>query len=216
MSLPVLWSFRRCPYAMRARLAVASAGIPCDLREVVLRDKPGAFLDTSPSGTVPCLNTGTTVIDESRDIMHWALAQSDPEGWLDMPTLGHSLIDVCDGAFKTALDHYKYPTRYAGIDPVAERGSAGVFLHELNAQLGTTPYLFGPTPKLADMAILPFIRQVAHVDLDWFTQQDWTAVTAWLDRFKTSQTFAQIMHKIPQWTPDSPPLPFPGPVPVAG
>jgi glutathione S-transferase len=194
---------------MRARLALLASGLSCELREVVLRDKTQAFLDTSPSATVPCLDTGTTIVDESLDIMIWALGQSDPDIWLDMPLLGHELIDQCDGPFKTALDHYKYPTRHDGIDPLSERDKAAAFLTMLNDQMGRDIYLFGAEPKLADMAILPFVRQFAHVDLDWFTAQRWHAVISWLDRFKTSDHFNAIMAKFPAWRPDTPIVQFP-------
>ena len=193
MSRPVLWSFRRCPYAMRARLAVASSGITVELREVVLRDKPAAFFAASPSATVPCLETTDGVIDESLEIMIWALRQNDPEGWLDMPDT--DLITTCDGPFKTALDRYKYPTRYPDADPEHNRAAACEFLGTLNRQIDQQAYLFGAVPTLADMAILPFIRQFAHVDLEWFQAQDWTAVIGWLERFKTSERFAAIMPK---------------------
>ena len=209
MRRPVLWSFRRCPYAMRARLAVASSGIPVELREVVLRDKPNAFLAASPTATVPCLEVDRQVIDESLDIMRWALEQSDPEGWLDMPNEGFDLIATCDGPFKDALDHYKYPTRYEGVDALAEREKVSAFLRDLNARLAGQDFLFGDTPKLADMAILPFVRQCAHVDLAWFTVQPWPTLIAWLDRFKSSTRFAAIMHKYPQWQPGDHAIPFP-------
>ncbi|MBU2487130.1 MAG: glutathione S-transferase N-terminal domain-containing protein, partial [Alphaproteobacteria bacterium] len=109
---PVLYSFRRCPYAMRARLAVASAGVEVELREILLRDKPAAFLAASPSATVPCLVTDSGVIDESLDVMLWALTQNDPEGWLQMPEAGHDWITRADGPFKQALDRTKYANRY--------------------------------------------------------------------------------------------------------
>jgi len=121
MYKPILYSFRRCPYAMRARLAVSSAGIPCELREIVLRDKAPEFLAASPKGTVPVLVEGDRVIEESFDVMLWALRQNDPDGWLDMPDAGFELIARMDGPFKTALDRYKYATRYDGADPQAER-----------------------------------------------------------------------------------------------
>ena len=164
---PVLYSFRRCPYAMRARLAIASAGIVVDLREVMLRDKPPEFLATSPSGTVPCLSVDGRVIDESLDIMRWALGRNDPGGWLDMPDHGHGLIDAADGAFKSALDRYKYASRTGDVDIAVERHNAGLFLGDLEAMLAL-PWLFGDAPRLADMAILPFVRQFAHVDIDWW------------------------------------------------
>ena len=125
MSRPVLYSFRRCPYAMRARLALASAGQGVALREVVLRDKPRAFLDTSPTATVPCLSGPDGVIDESLDIMLWALGRHDPESLLDMPENGFALIETCDGPFKAALDRYKYASRFDDADPNAERTLAG-------------------------------------------------------------------------------------------
>ncbi len=197
--VPVLWSFRRCPYAMRARLAVAASGVLCELREIVLRDKPEAFLQASPSATVPCLKTTEDTIDESYDIMLWALQQNDPEGWLFLPDEGQSLIKACDGPFKTALDRYKYSTRYQGADALEERSKAGAFIAQLDAQLAGQPWLFGANATLADMAILPFVRQFAHVDLDWFAAQPWPNTQAWLERFKASPRFALIMRKYPQW-----------------
>lgn len=206
---PILWSFRRCPYAMRARLAIAASGGQVELREVVLRDKPQAFLAASPSATVPCLETCDGVIDESLDIMFWALQRSDPEGWLHMPDLGRDLIRACDGGFKSALDHYKYPTRYEGIDHLAERDAAGTFLRELDQRLDGQDWLFGSRPSLADMAILPFVRQFAHVELNWFHAQDWLALIGWLERFKASDRFVAIMGKYPQWQPEMPPFNWP-------
>ena len=207
--VPVLWSFRRCPYAMRARLAVASSGVACALREVVLRDKPEAFLAASPSATVPCLQTGQGSIDESYDIMLWALRQSDPEGWLAMPEKGHALISSCDGPFKTALDRYKYSSRYEAADALSERSKASAFITQLETQLAGQPWLFGGAATLADMAILPFIRQFAHVDLEWFAAQPWPNVQDWLERFKASPRFAAIMRKYPQWQAGAAGQPFP-------
>lgn len=209
MSLPVLWSFRRCPYAMRARLAVAASGVKVELREVLLRDKPNAFLASSPSATVPCLDTGRDIVDESLDIMQWALNQSDPEGWLNMPEAGRALIMRCDGPFKSALDCYKYPTRYSDTDPGAARQEAAALLLELNAQLENRQWLFSDSPGLADMAILPFVRQFAHVDLGWFSAQPWPALAEWLERFKTSARFTAIMPKFAQWHEGDAPVIFP-------
>lgn len=196
---PILWSFRRCPYAMRARLGLLSAGVEYELREVVLRDKPQVFLDTSPSATVPCLSVNGTVLDESLDIMAWALRKNDPEALQDMPDVGHELISRCDGVFKTSLDHYKYPTRYEGVDAASARDDACSFIAALDAQLADRPWLFGPAPKLADLAILPFIRQFAHVDLNWWETTPYTGVQRWLQCFKSSDRFGAIMRKYPQW-----------------
>ena len=165
---PILWTFRRCPYAMRARLAVRSAEIAVELREILLRDKPGAFLETSPSATVPALRLGKTVIDESLDIMVWALKKNDPEQLLEMPQEGWDVIKASDGPFKRALDRTKYATRYPETDPAAERRIAASPLLALNARLEENGWLFKPRPTLADYAILPFVRQFAHIDRAWF------------------------------------------------
>lgn len=209
MARPILWSFRRCPYAMRARLAIAASDQRVELREVVLRDKPEAFLATSPSATVPCLDTGAEIIDESRDIMVWALSAHDPDGWLAMPQDGHDLIDRNDGPFKTALDRYKYASRHADVDITAERSKALEFLRELDTLLRENDWLFGARPSLADMAILPFVRQFAHVDLTWFNTQPLPQVARWLGAFKASRRFTSVMQKYPQWTPDAPMVVFP-------
>ena len=194
---------------MRARLALSSASVKVHLREVVLRDKPDAFLAASPSATVPCLQVGTQCIDESFDIMLWALRQNDPEGWLDMPEGGDALIEACDGDFKTVLDRYKYNSRHGDVDIASERGKAGIFLHQLEAQLDGGDWLFGANPCLADMAILPFIRQFAHVDLMWFTAQPWPNVIHWFGAFKASGRFRAIMSKYPQWQAGDVPVIFP-------
>ncbi|MGR3512889.1 MAG: glutathione S-transferase [Paracoccaceae bacterium] len=206
---PILWTFRRCPYAMRARLAIASAGVRVELREILLRDKPEAFLDASPKGTVPVVQDGETVIEESLDVMLWALNQNDPEGWRDMPDAGHALIAEADGPFKQALDRTKYAVRFADVDVEAERAKAGAFLMKLDSQLGNNAYLFGDVPRMADMAILPFVRQFAHTDLDWFTAQPWDAVTRWLEAFKASDRFKAIMTKYPPWAPGDAATRFP-------
>ncbi len=209
MTQPILWSFRRCPYAIRARLAIAASKQRVELHEVLLRAKPEAFLSTSPSATVPCLDTGTQVIDESLDIMLWALAQNDPEGWLDMPDEGHSLIARCDGPFKTALDLYKYAPRHPEQDALAQRTLASEFLQDLDARLHDTSFLFGTSPRLSDMAILPFVRQFAHTDQAWFSEQPWPHLIRWLDAFKTSCRFQAVFQKYPAWQPGDPETLFP-------
>ncbi|SFR53495.1 Glutathione S-transferase [Yoonia tamlensis] len=196
---PILWSFRRCPYAMRARLAIQSSQQQVTLREIVLRDKPAPFLAASAKGTVPVLQLPDRVIDESRDIMIWALTQNDPEGWLDMPAEGMDLITTCEGPFKTALDHTKYAVRYPDLDEAEQREKAMVFLRVLNERLEKTPYLMGDHIRLADMAILPFVRQFANTDRDWFDAQGLAPITAWLDAFLSSDRFASIMTKYVPW-----------------
>lgn len=206
MPRPVLWSFRRCPYAIRARLAIRCSGVPVELREIVLRDKPPAFLAASPSATVPCLVTPERVIDESLEIMHWALRQNDPEAWRDMPPEGPDWIARCDGPFKHALDRVKYASRYPGENPAQHLAAARAFLTDLEAQLDL--WLFD-RPTLADMAILPFIRQFAHIDKPWFDAQPWPRLQGWLARFMASDAFACVMPKFPRWQEGQPGLSFP-------
>jgi len=196
---PILWSFRRCPYAMRARLAILTAGVTVEIREILLRDKPAEFLATSPSGTVPCLRTADTVYDESLDIMIWALEQRDPNGLLDMPEDGWALIKANDGPFKAALDHTKYITRYPDLDLETEREKASAHLRTLDSQLSGHDFLFGNKMTIADLAILPFIRQFAHIDRVWFDAQNWTNLRAYLDRFLASDLFSQVMEKRKPW-----------------
>ena len=204
-SHPILWSFRRCPYAIRARLAVQSAGLRVELREILLRDKPDAFLDTSPSATVPALRLSDRVLDESLDIMIWALKQSDPMGLLDMPEEGWDLIADNDGPFKAALDHTKYATRFPDLDPEEERARAGTYLAALDARLAGKDWLFGARPTIADLALLPFVRQFANIDRPRFDAEGWTNLNGWLDRFLESDAFSGVMPKFTPWkTGDAP------------
>jgi glutathione S-transferase len=206
---PILWSFRRCPYAMRARLTILYTGVKVDLRDILLKDKPAEMTEVSPKATVPVLNTGTTIIEESRDIMLWALNQSDPDGWLDMPDEGYAMIDTNDGPYKQALDHTKYAVRFPERDASSDRAKASEILHGLNDRLARHVNLFGDAPKLADTAILPFVRQFANTDRDWFNTQDWPHLIRWLTAFETSPSFKTIMAKRPIWAPGAAPLYFP-------
>jgi len=210
----ILYSFRRCPYAMRARLAVASTGIPLELREVVLRDKPASMLAASPKGTVPVLVLGeNSVLEESLDIINWALGMHDPEGLLDYPDVTiqemRDLVAKIDGPFKDALDRYKYPNRFEDIVVEEQKLLASEFICELDRKLLGNPYLFGDRFSFADAAILPFVRQFAHVDREWFWAQDWRNVISWLEEFLESQRFKSIMTKYPQWKPGDTPQQFP-------
>ena len=201
--LPVLYSFRRCPYAMRARLALAISGQACELREVVLKAKPPELLAASPKASVPVLVLpGGEVIDQSLDIMRWTLGRSDPGQWLPQAPLAAqvlALIEDCEQTFKHHLDRYKYPGRYAGADALAHRSSASAWLAGLERQLQTTGWLFGPSASLADMAIAPFVRQFAQTDPDWFAGQDWPILRAWLNAIVSSALFDSVMHKYPPW-----------------
>ena len=208
-SSPVLYSFRRCPYAIRARLAILASGLTVELREIVLREKAPEFLASSPKGTVPVLVTPSAVIEESLEVMLWALDRSDPECWLVMPEAGYEWIARCDGPFKTALDHTKYAVRYPGLDPKQERGRAAEFLLDLNSQIANSDWIFGATCTLADMAIVPFIRQFANSDRSWFDAQPWTNLQRWLSRFLASDRFAGIMTKYPKWQAGDRPVIFP-------
>ncbi|MCR9271433.1 MAG: glutathione S-transferase [Hyphomonadaceae bacterium] len=203
---PILYSFRRCPYAMRARMAIAVAGVKCQLREVVLRDKPAEMLDASPKGTVPVIvEPDGTVIEESLDVMAWALAQNDAESWLtpDQGTRAEmdALIAECDGPFKRALDRYKYPNRYEdeGVDRDEQRALGLAFLEQLNARLDGQSQLFGTRVSYADIAIFPFIRQFANTDRSWFDALDLPILQSWLKGHLESDRFKQIMPKYPQW-----------------
>jgi len=190
---------------MRARLALSSSRVEVELREIVLRDKPAAFLTASPSGTVPCLVAPDGVIDESLDVMIWALKQTDAEGWLNMPDAGFELIDRADGPFKQALDRTKYANRYPDIDPDEQRGIAATFLTGLDTQIDQ--WIFD-RPSLADFAILPFVRQFAFIDKDWFDARPWPSLQDWLERFLASDRFANIMMKYPQWREGDSPVLF--------
>jgi len=215
---PVLYSFRRCPYAMRARLAMAVSGQACTLREVVLADKPAALLQASPKGTVPVLVLPSgEVLEQSQDIMLWALGRNDPQNWLpdtnrDMDDT-FALISQCDGPFKHALDRYKYPRRYALPDGLAHRDQGSTFLRTLEARLVAHAHLHrrasGTHFGLADAAIAPFVRQFAHTDGTWFASQTWPALLAWLAAFESAALFDCVMHKYPAWAPGEPIVLFP-------
>lgn len=205
--LPVLYSFRRCPYAMRARLALHVSGVAHDHCEVVLKNKPAHMLTLSPKGTVPVLwlpdASGGQVLDQSLDIMIWALRHSDTLGWL--PDAGQAmanaqtLIAHNDGPFKQQLDRYKYPNRSGLHNGAADRDAAALWLHTLDAMLDAQPFLAGEHFGLADAALAPFVRQYAHTDPAWFATQPWSALAAWLATFEGSALFEAIMHKHIPW-----------------
>ena len=194
---------------MRARVAILASGLTVELREIVLREKAPEFLASSPKGTVPVLVTPSVVIEESLEVMLWALDQSDPESWLVMPEAGYEWIARCDGPFKTALDHTKYAVRYPDLDPKQERGRAAEFLLDLNSQIASSDWIFGATCTLADMAIVPFIRQFANSDRSRFDAQPWPNLQRWLSRFLASDRFVSIMTKYPKWQAGHRPVFFP-------
>ena len=203
---PVLYSFRRCPYAMRARLAIASSGLTIELREVVLRNKPQQLLDISPKGTVPVLLLpDKKVIDESLDIMRWALSLRDPFDWLANALSEdiNELIQWNDNEFKHYLDRYKYADRYPEKNEKYYREKAELFLIELEKRLCKHHFLCSEKCSLADIAIFPFIRQFANVDSNWFTCSDYKKVGQWLNKQINSSLFIFIMDKYPAWHPNS-------------
>lgn len=214
---PLLYSFRRCPYAMRARLALQVAETGCELREVVLRDKPASMLAASPKGTVPVLiPPDAEVLEESLDIMLWALGQRDPQHWLAETELQReealALIARNDDEFKHHLDRYKYQSRHEAEEPkVDHRAAASVFLQELNGRLARSPWLMGESLSLADAAIAPFVRQFANTDRSWFDAQPWPELVTWLDDFLGSSLLASVMEKYPQWRPGDAVTVFPMP-----
>ena len=201
---PILYSFRRCPYAMRARLALAVSGVRHERREVKLAAKPAEMLEASPKGTVPVLVLPDgTVIDESLDIMHWALRRHDPEGWLERHD--PALIAANDGPFKHDLDRYKYPERH-GSDAAAHRASALEFLGALNERLANQDNLCGASAGLTDAAIFPFVRQFAAVEPEWFNAKPWPNLKGWLARHLASARFSAIMERHAPWAAGGDPL----------
>lgn len=200
--LPILYSFRRCPYAIRARLAIKISNVQIELREVLLADKPKEMLACSAKGTVPVLLLPDgNVIDESLDIMWWALRQHDPQNWLpDKPSkldeINH-LIEMNDTDFKQQLDHYKYAERFPEQSILIYRQQAEGFLQQLEKKLQQYSYLSGHSISLADMALLPFIRQFANVDKNWFYQTPYRKLQAWLDHLLGENLFRDVMKKYP-------------------
>ncbi|MBM1187976.1 glutathione S-transferase [Pseudomonas lundensis] len=194
-----LYSFRRCPYAMRARMALRYSGVPVSIIEVSLKAKPAQMLAASPKGTVPVLVCADgRVIEQSLEIMHWALSQNDPDIWLpaDRPLI-EALIEENDTRFKGLLDRYKYAVRYPEYPMEHYREQGAVVLQRLECLLEHTPYLTGTTLTLADVALAPFIRQFAHVDRAWFAKAPYPKLQAWLERFLASGLFTAVMAKQP-------------------
>ena len=225
LGLPVLYSFRRCPYAMRARLAIVAAGVKVEVRELVLRAKPAHMLQISPKGTVPVLwLQDGTVIDESLDVMRWAVSQNFPSDWLALNAAQQQQCDewiaLLDGEFKRNLDRYKYPHRYHVntdtetyvCDPLEHRAQCERVLHQWDEVLQQGgPYLFGKQPSFADFAILPFVRQFRIADEAWFdSAPSCGALKAWLAAFLASPLLEQAMPKLKPWQPGDAPLTFPG------
>ncbi|WP_298970931.1 glutathione S-transferase [uncultured Psychrobacter sp.] len=200
--LPRLYSFRRCPYAMRARLALLFAKLPVELREIVLKNKPSQMLAISPKGTVPVLQLPEgRVIEESRDIMVWALEHNDKQGLLDAKLIkqANDLLDKNDHEFKHWLDHYKYADRYPEMSQAEYQERGEVFLQSLETLLNKNAYLLGDSISIADIGIMPFVRQFAHVDRDVFYGLPYPKLQSWLQDWLEHPLFKQAMTKFDPW-----------------
>ena len=200
MSRATLYSFRRCPYAMRARMALRYSAIEITIVEVSLKAKPAEMLALSSKGTVPVLQADGRVIDESLEIINWALAQHDPQDWqlrddAKALALTAALIEENDQVFKLHLNRYKYPERHPEYTQERYRSEGEVFLRKLEGLLETRPFLAAEHQSLADVAVMPFIRQFAHVDRDWFAQAPYPRLQGWLQKFLDSELFVAIMAK---------------------
>ena len=199
--LPILYSYRRCPYAIRARMALQYSGIELEHREIELKNKPQSMLLASPKGTVPILCVDGKVIDQSLDIMHWAIAQSDPDKWGDIDeSIGQIWIDKNDGPFKKLLDQYKYPNRYPEL--IQENILSAIeelMLKPMETALQSSQYLLGSKMTWVDVAIFPFIRQFSMVNPQRFEQLSYPSIKRWLNQHLDSSLFKSVMQKYPSW-----------------
>ena len=197
----ILYSYRRCPYAMRARMALKYANIEFEHREIELRNKPQSMLLVSPKGTVPVLCMGDEVLDQSVDIMRWAIDQSDPAGWGNVDdAIAQAWIEKNDGPFKALLDQYKYPNRFPELNQEAVLEQAlQIMLLPMEQSLQATQYLLGDQMTWVDIAIFPFVRQFSMVDVNRFEQLPIPATKRWLAQHLESELFNSIMHKHPVW-----------------
>ena len=199
---PILYTFRRCPYAIRARMTLRYAALEYEHREVLLKNKPDAMRKASPKATVPTMVLPDgRVLDESIDIISWALQINDPQHWLPSPTdtAAQALMHENDFVFKQHLDHYKYADRFPQHSAAHYREQACEFLNKLESQLRANDYLTSPQLNMTDVAIFPFIRQFAFVDKAWFDQAPYPSLQSWLQRQLDSELFQQVMDKYPAW-----------------
>jgi len=207
----ILYSFRRCPYAIRARMALSYSQLSVELREVDLRDKPAELINISPKATVPVLiENGSHIIDESLDIMRWSLSLSDPDAWLhknneQFNLIQFELITENDQGFKPLLDHYKYADRFPEHTQQTYRDRTMPFLDKLEQRLQNQSYLMDENMRLVDVALFPFIRQYAFVDKDWFDHSPFPNLRAWLNVLLNHPLFRRVMDKQPVWTPKNKP-----------
>ena len=203
LEIPVLYSFRRCPYAIRARMALAAAATPVALREVLLKEKPAELIAASPKATVPVLVLQNgTVIEESLEIMRWALDQNDPLLWAPDEDALCYWVTRCDGEFKHWLDRYKYADRYPEKSSESYRNSAEQFIRSLESALEASSWMGGPRQTLVDIAVFPFVRQFAAVDPTWWQTSPYPMTRRWLDHWLDTPLFSAVMKKFPRWTPE--------------
>lgn len=210
--LPILYSFRRCPYAIRARMAIAASQRQVQLREIELKNKAVEFLEASPKATVPVLigNDGL-LLEESLDIMHWALRYNDPQTLLvgDMNLDDEQLISYNDSEFKHWLDRYKYADRFPEQSKDYYRKQCETFLAELETRLASSEYLRSAEISALDIAIFPFIRQFAFTDKRWFDQSPYPRLKNWLGYLLDHNLFLSVMQKVPAWQPSDSIVVFP-------
>lgn len=203
--LPILYSLRRCPYAMRGRMGIALSKQQVLLREIVTKDKPSELLASSPKGTVPVLVLPDgQIIEQSLDVMNWALQQNDPQDLLrsSNPTLSqqvHQLIKVNDDEFIGHLEKYRASIRYRNIDTEQRRQACEGFISNLETLLTDQAYFFGETPSLADFAVMPFVSQFVRVEKKWFVQSEYQNVGRWLRAHLESKLYTQVMKQYPLW-----------------
>ncbi len=206
MNNPIFYSFRRCPYCMRAHMALKKSNLKIELREVELKQMPEEILKITGKATVPVLLLNDNkVIDESWDILKWALSQNDPDNWLgqDQKFLMDTemLVETNDFSFKNDLDHYKYADRYPEQDIIHYREACEEFIEELEDMLTTHSYLLANQLSVADIALFPFVRQFSLVDINWFEQSRYSHVRQWLHGLSSSELFQDVFQKHQIWQP---------------
>ncbi|CAK2399491.1 Glutathione S-transferase [Vibrio crassostreae] len=203
--LPILYSLRRCPYAMRGRMGIALSQQKVLLREIVTKDKPSELLASSPKGTVPVLVLPQgTIIEQSIEVMIWALEQNDPQDLLrsSEPELNQEILELIarnDNEFIGHLEKYRASVRYRNIDTEQRRKACEGFISELESKLAQHEYLFGDTPSLTDFAVMPFVSQFVRVEKKWFVKSEYQNVGRWLRAHLDSKLYTQVMKQYPLW-----------------
>jgi glutathione S-transferase len=213
MEYPILYSFIRCPYAMRARMALKLTNTKCEIREVRLNNKPKQMIDKSPKGTVPVLVLQKKVIDESNDIIEWALSSNNIfDGNIDHDQidLTDNLIELFDSKFKYNLDRYKYATRYENINKNKHKKECLEILINLENVISNEGWILGGKINKLDISILPFIRQFRIADIEWFDKQNKIkGIQKILFNFLDSNLFKEVMYKYDVWEENAEPQFFP-------